>query len=93
MSAIGIVGDSGSGKSTSVGSIPELGIQGLNPKETVIINVGGKDLPFRGWAKSYSGKISEGGNYIETSDADSISKAIKFISENRLDIKNVVVED
>ena len=47
MSAIAIVGPSGEGKSTSYGQVPELGIKGLNPKETVVINVAGKDLPFR----------------------------------------------
>ena len=39
--AISVVGDSGSGKSTSIGQFPELGIQGLDPKETFIINVKG----------------------------------------------------
>ena len=34
--AIAIIGNSGSGKSTSMGQIPELGIKGLNPKETFI---------------------------------------------------------
>ena len=51
MSSIAIVGKSGTGKSTSYGQFPDLGILGLNPKETVIINVAGKDLPFRGWEK------------------------------------------
>lgn len=93
MASIAIVGQSGSGKSTSMGNIPELKIRGLNPKETVIINVAGKDLPFRGWKKLYSGKISEGGNYFESSDANAISEVIKFISQNRTDIKNIIVDD
>lgn len=93
MSAIAIVGKSGSGKSTSIGQIPELGIKGLNPKTTVIINVAGKDLPFRGWTKVYGGDIKSGGNYIETSDAETVSKVIKYVSESRLDIKDVVIED
>lgn len=93
MSAIAIVGKSGSGKSTSIGNIPELGIKGLNPKTTVIINVAGKDLPFRGWTKMYFGNIKEGGNYIETSDADTISKVIKFISDSRPEITDIVIED
>ena len=69
MSSIAIVGDSGTGKSSSYGQIPEIGVKGLNPKETVVINVAGKDLPFRGWMKLYSGSIMQGGNYIETSEA------------------------
>ena len=39
-----IVGESGTGKSTSVSF--------LDPKQTFIINVQGKDLPFRGYSKS-----------------------------------------
>ena len=93
MSQIAIVGESGTGKSSSFGIIPEIGVKGLNPKETVIINVAGKDLPFRGWKKYYNGKISEGGNYLESSDAVQITSAIKYISENRPEIKNVIIDD
>lgn len=93
MAAIAIVGPSGSGKSTSLGNIPEIGIKGLNPKETAIINVAGKDLPFRGWNKLYNGKISEGGNYAETSDASIIAEIIKLISTSRTDLKNIVIDD
>jgi len=93
LSAIAVVGKSGSGKSTSIGQIPELGIKGLNPKTTVIINVAGKDLPFRGWTKVYGGDIKSGGNYIETSDAETVSKVIKYVSESRPDIKDVIIED
>ena len=40
-----IVGESGSGKSTS--------IRNLDPKETFIINVARKALPFKGYKKNY----------------------------------------
>ena len=93
MSSISIVGKSGTGKSTSYGSVPEVGVKGLNPKETVIINISGKDLPFKGWKQVYNGKISEGGNYVESSDANVVSNAIKYVSSERPDIKNVVVDD
>ena len=93
MASIAIVGKSGTGKSTSFGQFPDLGIKGLNPKETVVINVSGKDLPFRGWKKLYTGKIKEGGNYIETSDANLITGAIDYISSSRKDIKNIVLDD
>lgn len=93
MSAIAIVGKSGTGKSTSCGSIPELGIKGLDPKTTVMINVGGKDLPFRGWMKLYNGHPKDGGNYIETSDADNIAKSIKNISENLKNVTDIVIDD
>ena len=93
MPSIAIVGKSGTGKSTSFAQLPEAGITGLNPKETVVINVSGKDLPMRGWKKKYSGKLSEGGNYLATSDTDVISKSIEFISSKREDIKNIVIDD
>lgn len=93
MSAVAIVGKSGTGKTTSISSVPELEIEGLNPKETVIINVAGKDLPIRGWRKLYTGKIKEGGNYLENSDAGIIADAIGYINDNRKEIKNIVLDD
>jgi ABC-type oligopeptide transport system ATPase subunit len=36
-----VIAESGSGKSTS--------IRNLDPKETVIINIANKPLPFKGW--------------------------------------------
>lgn len=93
MSSVAIVGKSGEGKSSSYGQIPEIGVRGLSPKETVVINVAGKDLPFRGWKKSYSGKLSEGGNYLESSDSKTIAEAIKYVSESRKEIKNIVMDD
>jgi hypothetical protein len=93
MPSIAVVGKSGTGKSTSYGNFPELGIKGLNTKETVIINVTGKYLPFKGWKKLYSGKLTEGGNYLETSDASVIQQAISYVSLSRPDIKNIVIDD
>lgn len=93
MSSIAIVGPSGTGKSTSYGEFPELEIKGLNPKETVVINVSKKDLPFRGWKNLYKGSISEGGNYFESISATDIGKAIEFISTKRPNVKNIVVDD
>jgi len=93
MASIAIVGKSGTGKSTSFGQFPDLGIKGLIPEETVVINVSGKDLPFRGWKKLYTGKISERGNYFESSNADQIARAIDHVSSSRVDIKNIVIDD
>ena len=42
---IGIVGPTGTGKSTS--------IKHLDYKETFIINVANKPLPFKGWKSKY----------------------------------------
>lgn len=93
MSSIAIVGKSGTGKSSSYGAFPDLGIKGLNPKDTVIINVSKKDLPIKGWRSNYKGSISEGGNYFESSNAVDIAKAIDYISEKRTEIKNIVIDD
>jgi hypothetical protein len=45
MSAIAVTGKSGSGKSTSYLENPDIGIKGLHPRETVLINVSKKDPP------------------------------------------------
>lgn len=95
--AIAAVGDSGSGKSTSIGQIEELGIKGLDPKETFIINVKGKPLPMRGWKNKYKPidvtKPPTEGNYLSSTDSNLIIKTLQFISANRQDIKNVVLDD
>ena len=41
-----IIAESGAGKSTS--------IERLDPKETFIINVANKSLPFKGWKSKYT---------------------------------------
>ena len=41
-----IIAESGAGKSTA--------IETLDPKETFIINVANKPLPFKGWKSRYS---------------------------------------
>ena len=93
MAGIAVVGKSGSGKSTSLGQIPEINNTGLNPKETVIANVAGKNLPFKGWKKLYCGNIKEGGNYIETADPSVLASVINYVSTNRPEIKNMVIDD
>jgi hypothetical protein len=93
MASVAIVGKSGTGKSTSYGNFPELNIKGLDPKETVIINVSGKDLPFRGWKKLYGGDVKTTGNYFESSNANNIAGAIGYISSNKPAIKNIVIDD
>jgi ribosomal protein L30E len=79
---IAIVGDTGIGKSHS--------IQFLDPKETYIINVAGKELPFKGSPKLYN---AENKNYKEVSDAEEIQKLLLTLSEKAPQIKNVVIED
>lgn len=87
-----IIGDSGSGKSTSLGGIKELGIEGLNPSNTAIINVMDKPLPFKGSKSQYGKKISEGGNYASIHDAGVIIKVLNVL-KGREDIKNIVIDD
>lgn len=79
---IGIVGPTGTGKSTS--------IKFLDPKETYIINVAKKELPFKGAEKLYN---SENKNYKEVDDAAEITRLLKTISEKAPHIKNIIIED
>jgi hypothetical protein len=79
---IGIVGSTGTGKSTS--------IKHLDPKETCIINTAKKELPFKGADKLYN---AENKNYKETDDIVEITKFLRTISEKYTYIKNVVIED
>jgi hypothetical protein len=79
---IGIVGNTGTGKSTA--------IKHLNPEETYIINVAKKELPFKGSSKDYN---SDKKNYKEVDDANEISRLLKTISEKAPHIKNIIIED
>lgn len=92
---ISVMGFSGSGKSSSILGNKEFNIKGLNPEETFIINVAGKDLPARGSMKKYplGVKPSEGGRHIILSDPYQISDLIGFISSHRQDIKQIVIDD
>ena len=79
---IGIVGPTGTGKSTS--------IKHLDPKETYIINVAKKELPFKGAEKLYN---AENKNYKELDDANEITRLLRTISEKAPHIKNIIIED
>jgi hypothetical protein len=79
---VGIVGATGTGKSTS--------IKYLDSKETCIINTAKKELPFKGAEKLYN---VENKNYKEIDDIVDITKFLKTISEKYTDIKNVIIED
>jgi hypothetical protein len=87
-----IVGDSGTGKSTSLGHIEELGIEGLNPQNTAIINVMDKPLPFKGSKSAYGTRISEGGNYAAVHDANTIVQILEVL-RGREDIKHIIIDD
>jgi hypothetical protein len=79
---IAIVGPTGTGKSTS--------IKHLDPKETYIINVAKKELPFKGADKLYN---ADNKNYKEVDDANEITRLLKTISEKAPHIKNIIIED
>jgi ABC-type dipeptide/oligopeptide/nickel transport system ATPase component len=79
---IGIVGQTGTGKSTS--------IKHLDPKETYIINVAKKELPFKGAEKLYN---RENRNYDEIADANHISQRLRKLSNDAPHIKNIIIED
>ena len=79
---IGIVGQTGTGKSTA--------IKHLDPKETYIINVAKKELPFKGSEKLYN---TENKNYAEIDDAVKITQRLRKLSDDAPHIKNIVIED
>lgn len=87
-----IVGESGTGKTTSLGNVEDLGLIGLKPENTAIINVMDKPLPFKGSRTSYGKPISEGGNYAAVSDAEVIVKILAHL-KTREDIKNIIIDD
>ena len=75
------MGDTGCGKSTS--------IKGLNPKETVIINVLGKRLPFKGSAAMYN---EEQKNLFKISNYADVLSLLDAINGNSA-VKNVIMDD
>src|SRR5271169_3038019 len=85
--AILILGESGTGKSTS--------FRNLNHEETFIINVLDKPLPFRGYKSKYIKLSPDGltGNYYESDDHDKITRIINLVNKKRTDIKNLIIDD
>lgn len=80
-----VIGESGTGKSHS--------IKNLDPKETFIINVLNKDLPFRGSRKIYTEGKDGSGNHYASTNYQHIMAALNFISASRPDVKTVVIDD
>ena len=79
---IAIAGPTSTGKSTS--------IQSLDPKETYIISVAGKELPFKGSNKIYN---SENKNYAVLEGANEITEKISKIAEKAPHIKTIIIDD
>lgn len=82
-----IIGESGTGKSTS--------LRNLDQRETFIINVLNKPLPFKGYKQKYIKISPDGkeGNYYASDDYFRILKIIKHVNENRPEIKNLIIDD
>lgn len=81
MNPILIMGDSGSGKTTSM--------RNLDPKTTFYIDADKKGLSWHGWRKQY---CKENGNYMRSSKAESIMKAMARIDGEKKEIKTIVVD-
>jgi len=66
---IAIMGESGSGKTTSLRNLP--------PKETFYIDADGKGLSWKGWRNDYSVK---NGNYAQSDNPDSILRMMLIVN-------------
>ena len=80
--AVIILGKSGTGKSSS--------IKGLDPKETVILNVLGKKLPFKGSSSLYN---KENKNLFRVDDYTQVISMLQGIDKSASHVHNVVLDD
>ena len=78
---IGIMGESGSGKTTS--------LRNLDPSTTYIIDADGKGLSWRGWMRDFN---AENKNYVRTDDQNRIMAYLASINSGAPHIKVVVVD-
>lgn len=76
-----LLGKSGTGKSTS--------IKTLNPDETIIVNVLGKRLPFKGSSSLYN---KEKKNMFRLEDYTNVIKLLEQV-DKLPNIKNVIIDD
>lgn len=79
--AIAIIGESGSGKTTSLRNLP--------PEETYFIDSDKKKMAWRGFRKQYN---SENKNYIATDEPNKILGLLRGLSEKCPNIKYIVVD-
>lgn len=80
---IGIMGESGSGKTTSM--------RNLDPETTFYIDCDKKGLPWKGWREQYNGEKK---NYIATDTPATVINVLKHINEDDQykHVKTVVVD-
>lgn len=81
-----ILGESGTGKSTS--------IENLKPEETFIIQVVNKPLPFKGFKNKYTilSKENDKGNRYITDRSEQIVKIFDLVNK-RTEITNLIIDD
>lgn len=86
-----VLGEPGTGKTSAAES--------LDPKTTFIICSDKKSLPFRGWKNNYKTVYKDNGkldllntNYYETNNPTTIINLMKAISEQRTDIKVILID-
>ncbi|WP_448506082.1 AAA family ATPase [Immundisolibacter sp.] len=84
--AILVIGESGTGKSRS--------LKNLNPSETFLLNIIGKDLPFKGWKQNYIpyDKTTGKGNMITSFNPSTLVKALEAVGK-MADVKTIVLDD
>lgn len=83
-----VIGESGTGKSTSMAN--------LDCKETFVINVINKPMPFRGSQKKYipiKNWNDKEGNLYASDDYEQIMNCIKMVNQTRPEIKTLIIDD
>ena len=77
-----LLGKSGTGKSTR--------IKGLDPKETVVLNVLGKKLPFKGSSASYN---KDSKNLFRIDDYTQAINMLQGIDKGASYVHNIIIDD
>jgi len=83
-----VIGPSGTGKSSS--------LRNLDPKETFVINVANKPLPFKSFKRHYkpfTSDTKETGNLLNESRSVAIIKVLQYIDAKRPEIKQIIIDD
>ena len=79
--AILIIGESGSGKTTSLRNLP--------PDETFYIDADGKCLSWKGWRNQYNKQKK---NYLKTDDPDTVYNIMREVHEKQKQFKYLVID-
>ena len=78
---IGIMGESGSGKTTSM--------RNLDPASTYYIDCDKKGLSWRGWKKQYNAETK---NYFSTDKQNEVLTIMQGINDKRPNIKTIIID-